>query len=125
MVEPQPGSGISGCVGSSNDSGVTLDIEYGHDAFGNRTSATRQAVDATPALPTRTTLIEYGELGAGTSLVATNGRFPVKVTNAEGHVTYAQFDGRFGEPVRTRDANAAETFWTHDSFGRVLTQLQP
>lgn len=47
-------------------------------------------------------------------------QFPVRVTNALGHATAAQWDFRLGVPEVITDANGAVTHLDYDSFGRVI-----
>ncbi|HXU02947.1 MAG TPA: hypothetical protein VN903_18400, partial [Polyangia bacterium] len=50
------------------------------------------------------------------------GRFPVKRTNPEGHVTYVAYDSIKGVPILTTDENGVSTCYTYDSFGRKTSE---
>jgi RHS repeat-associated protein len=121
ILEP---AGIGPCVTTSVDPDVTLVTTYSRgDAFGNVTGIS--AVDGTT---TRTTNFLFGELGTGTALTASNGRFPVRVTRviASGnHEEYSEYDARFGLVKRFRDANGFNVHRTFDGFGRVRTETRP
>jgi RHS repeat-associated protein len=52
-------------------------------------------------------------------------QFPVRVTNALGHATAAQWDLRLGVPEVITDANGVATSLSYDSFGRVIAVTPP
>jgi VCBS repeat protein/glycosyltransferase TcdB-like subunit of Tc toxin len=126
VVEP---AGIAQCVGSSpagTRENVTLVTTYGYDAFGNPVTVTVDDLPtAVPASQTaRTTTIAYGESSSTGAVVASNGRFPIQITNALNHVEKLQYDGRFGALLQVTDANNQVTKWLYDAFGRQDTELQ-
>ncbi len=87
---------------------------YSYDDFGNRT----QSVITGPGLP---------DEGRSSSLVSYDlrGRFPETITNALGHAETHTHDDALGVRVSRTDANGLLTTWTHDAFGRVLTETRP
>ena len=135
IVEPETNSdvvepaGVAQCVGGSpvgTRENVTVFTTYAPDAFGNPLTVT---VDDLPtAVPVsqnaRTTTIAYGESSSTGSVVASNGRFPIQITNALNHIEKLQYDGRFGALLQVTDANSQVTKWLYDEFGRQNTELR-
>ena len=134
-------SGVADCVtAGGSDATLTVATTYGYDAFGNRHTVTVDDLDASGGTIhyaisnlARTTTIDYGELTPSTygaanpsnTIAASNGRFPVKVTNAKGHIGYVEYDGRFGAVRRDRTVNGQNTYRALDDFGRPTNELRP
>jgi RHS repeat-associated protein len=131
MKKIEPGGGV----------GTELDTAYAYDQFGNLTAMTSCATDFDscasgalgPAgtadsshLPFRSTTVSYdpndfdpspaGVTGLVSSLNYGIGRFPVKTTDALGHVQYSAYDPRFGSLVQSTEANGIQTCYTYDSL---------
>ena len=87
---------------------IALTTDYGYDTFGNLTGVTVSGPDIT----TRSTTVTF----------STNGRFPSSVTNALGHAETRLFDARFGTVTSLTGPNDVTTAWSHDGFGRLLTE---
>lgn len=90
---------------------LRLDTRYRYDAFGNRIGATVEG-DGIEAR------------SSGTAYDA-RGRFPVRSTNALGHVARLSHDARFGEVKETVDPNGFRTTWEYDGFGRRRLERRP
>ena len=65
--------------------------------------------EAAPGYAPRETLIEYD----------TDGVYPRRTINAEGHETWWTFDPAHGQLARRVDPNGVETSWQYDGLGRL------
>ncbi len=50
---------------------------------------------------------------------------PVRVENALGYYSSAEYDYKFGKPIRTTDINGNEMRYSYDTLGRLTTVLAP
>lgn len=96
--------------------GLTLTRTLGYDAYGNVSSVSLNGLKNSSVAETRTTDIDY------TYLAAEPGRFPTKITNAEGEVTYQDWYYDTGLQKNTKDANNQLTEWQYDKFGRPTSE---
>jgi RHS repeat-associated protein len=124
----EPGSGAP----------IELHTVYAYDAFGNVTKTTACAEDFGSCFPGasrsdgmyRTTTVSYdpsdfnSPSGAGlvSSLGYTNGRFPVKTTNALGHAEYSAYDALKGVVLQKTGPNGISTCDGYNAFGRQMTE---
>ncbi len=117
VVEPSPGV-ISGCVSALSAAelkDISLITTYQHDAYGNR----RQSTIRGGGITSRSSATVWGER-ASCGAVTANGRFPVSVSNALGHVAESWYSGAFGKLLQSRDANGLELRQEYDGFGRLI-----
>jgi RHS repeat-associated protein len=106
---------VTGCQSNSGSAAYSLVTAYGHDQFGNRTTATVTGGSGGSAIPQRTTIAAYDSLG----------QFKIRTVNAAGDVDLWAYDPRFGVPVTHTDPNMLATTWTYDYFGRRTQELRP
>lgn len=85
-----------------------LESVHQYDLFGNRIKTTIKSVD----YPDR--LVSIG--------VSSDGRFPVSLTNPLGHQITREYDGRFGDVIKSVDPNGKVTSVYLDSFGTKITE---
>jgi RHS repeat-associated protein len=125
VIEPISGM-LTNCLSTATDENVALSTTFEYDLFGNRTDIYvddhEQAEGG--SLPVRHTQITFGELNEQYEVVADNGRFPVIVTNAEGHTERRRYDGRFGTMTRLKGPNDLVTRWNYDGFGRLTSEIR-
>jgi RHS repeat-associated protein len=117
-----------------------LDTAYAYDRYGNVTITTNCASDfancapgatSAGALPFRTSRVSYdpkdftAPKGAGLigSLDYSAGRFPVKTTNAAGHVELSAYDGKTGLLLQQTGPNGVSTCRAYDTFGREISEM--
>ena len=81
---------------------------YTYDGFGNRMSTTASAAGLAP----RTGSVTFGD----------DGRFPVSVTNAAGHVTTQTSDPATGAVLSVTDPNGIVVEKVYDSLGHPLAE---
>ncbi len=93
---------------------------YGYDAYGNRTTETISGPGLQGA--PRTSSVEYGY----------RGRFPVTLSNAEGHVISETWDERLGVRLTSTGPKSSPsassqltTSWDYDAWGRVVREKSP
>jgi len=116
--------------------GVPLELAtaYEYDRFGNVTKTTSCAnafdtcgqpgATGQPQLPYRITQVSYepadfaASSGRHDPSAYGAGRFPVKTTNAAGHVEFTVYDPRFGKLQQRTDANGVSTCTEYDGIGR-------
>jgi RHS repeat-associated protein len=132
-TKAEPGSG----------DGTELHVALEYDEFGNVTRTTSCATHfdecaagaAGPSnLPFRTTKTSYtpsdfnpapaGVQGTVSSLTYARGRFPVKSTNAEGHVSYSAFNPTSGALVQMTGPNGVHTCYAYDLLGRRFGEVE-
>ncbi len=120
--------------------GIQLHTAYEYDRFGNLVTTTNCASDfgdckagednpvADPQDPNhpsfRTTRVSYdpidfqpGETAPDRSLSYGDGRFPVKTTNAEGHVQYSAYSPLLGVLIQSTGPNGIHTCYDYDALG--------
>jgi RHS repeat-associated protein len=120
--------------------GKRLDAFYDYDRFGNLITTTSCAsdfgncklnaknddhVDDPEHPPFRTTTVSYKPIdftpgsNAPTATLAytEEGRFPVKTTNAAGHVEYSAYDPKLGLLIQSTGPNGIHTCYTYDDLG--------
>jgi len=91
-----------------NDELVTL-IEFNYDLAGNLTQKSLSAPNYQPALPHRTTSIEYSS--------QYQYRFPTSTTNPKGYTTYSIYNPQYGWLTSTTDFNELTTSYTQHPLG--------
>jgi len=91
-----------------------LQIRYLHDAWGNKVGV---VTEACPGASGHTVDSAAAARAAITSW-GSDGRFPVRTTNALGHSEAQTFDPRFGVPTRLVGPNGLATTWAYDGLGR-------
>ncbi len=96
----------------------SLTSTYEYDVFGNRTKTTIASSTAqTPPLSPRVTTSNFiNPTGRK------DGRFPLSVTNTLGHTASSQYDGRYGKPANSFDANGVEKAYYYNAFGVQLNE---
>jgi RHS repeat-associated protein len=94
-----------------NLSALTVNTDFGYDAFGNINSSTITAT----GLATRTTTSNYGPQGV----------LPVSTTNGENEPAGNTYDYALGVPLTATDASGVQTTWAYDGFGRKASELRP
>jgi RHS repeat-associated protein len=147
-LEPTP---VWAMVGRTIEPGAEWPLEerahYEYDRFGNLITTTSCASDfnhcglgqTNPAAnptnpdpehpPFRTTRTSYDPAhyqvsgGRVTSLPYGPGRFPVRTTNAAGHLQYFAYDEDKGVLLQQTDANGVHSCSLYDNFGRVTTTI--
>ena len=116
VIEPRSGD-VTGCVSSVAGDGITRLTTYLHDSYGNRKTMTVSG----PGIATRTTTTEWGRR-ASDGTVTANGRYPVKTTNALGHVGQRWYGAAHGGRTRLTGPNGLSTWWDYDGLGRVVRE---
>jgi len=94
-----------------NFSALTVNTDFGYDAFGNINNSTITAT----GLATRTTTANYGPQGV----------LPVSTTNGENEPAGKTYDYALGVPLTATDASGVPTIWTYDGLGRKIKELRP
>jgi RHS repeat-associated protein len=102
----------------SSTSGLTLTRTLGYDAYGNVSNISLSGLKNSTVAETRTTEIDY------TYLAAEPGRFPTRITNAEGEGTYQDWYYETGLQKSTKDPNNQLVEWQYDKFGRALSEVR-
>jgi RHS repeat-associated protein len=114
---------------------------YSYDEFGNVVVTKDCASDfdschignalGPPDLPFRITSVSYDPAfftpPAGARVTALSygkGRFPVRTTNALGHVEYTAYDPVFGGLLQRTGPNGIHTCHVYDNFGRETTAIE-
>ncbi|MGB9748079.1 MAG: RHS repeat domain-containing protein, partial [Bacteroidales bacterium] len=88
--------------------------EYTYDVFGNVKTNARSAPNY-PSLEARSLTIDYDA----------KGRFPVKYTNALGHVMQYSYDPATGSVLVATDQNNLSTITLYDGLGRIVKTVAP
>jgi RHS repeat-associated protein len=88
-----------------------LDVRYERDKYGNVTKTL--ADDG------------YGNHREETTEYDAAGIFPTKRINALRHETLVEYDPALGVLRKEADVNGLVTEWTHDGFGRVISEKRP
>ncbi|OGB33216.1 MAG: hypothetical protein A3F78_08615 [Burkholderiales bacterium RIFCSPLOWO2_12_FULL_61_40] len=97
-----------------------LQTSYGHDLFGNKTSATSTACAGASAPATHSASTPR----TASSSFGPDGRFPVSSTNALNQSETKIFDTRFGTLKSLTGPNELSTHWEYDGFGRKTLELR-
>ncbi|WP_029215371.1 RHS repeat-associated core domain-containing protein [Kallotenue papyrolyticum] len=120
----------AGASGALGDTLSSADTTYAYDAYGNRTRVTTYADAGSSWISNG--LRVWGTPGNGSAARTTTTdydaifhAFPVRVTNALGHVEQADYDWRMGTLTRVTDANQAVTQAAYDGFGRLIGIARP
>jgi len=90
------------------DTGPNPTVHFTYDTYGNKKTFT----DANNNLTTW----DYDD---------TTHTYPVKVTNALGHIVEYQYDERYGKVTAKKDENQNWTYYHYDHFGRIETVDYP
>jgi hypothetical protein len=126
---------------------IELVTAYAYDQFGNVVITTSCANDFTgctagapgpsdeppdpnPHPPYRTTRVSYSKSdfnapqgsGLTSALSYGDGRFPVKTTNAVGHVEYSVYDPIKGLVIQKTGPNGINTCYQYDDLGREIVE---
>jgi RHS repeat-associated protein len=120
---------------------IELHTAYAYDRFGNVVKTTSCASDfgscgdpgatGSSNLPYRITQVSYDPadfaIPAGTGLFDSlsygAGRYPVKTTNAAGHVELTAYDWRFGTLLQQTGPNGISTCKLYDGLGRQTAEI--
>jgi len=127
----EPGSGAP----------IELHTAYEYDRFGNVTKTTgcanefatcgQSGATGSSELPYRVTQVSYDpadfNVPVGSGLFDTlnygAGRYPVKKTNAAGHVEMMAYDARFGTVLQRTDPNGGSVCQLYDGLGRQTFEI--
>ncbi|VVM21591.1 hypothetical protein BSPWISOXPB_5847 [uncultured Gammaproteobacteria bacterium] len=88
----------------------SLTTTYEYDSFGNKTKSTITG----SGIVSRSTTVEY----------STDGKFPVKTTNALGHSETKTFDAKTGNVLTLTGPNGLTTTWEYDALGRQAKETR-
>ena len=88
----------------------SLTTTYKYDSFGNKTKSTITG----SGIVSRSTTVEY----------STDGKFPVKTTNALGHSETKTFDTKTGNVLTLTGPNGLTTTWEYDVLGRQAKETR-
>jgi len=120
----EPGNG-GGALTSTNAAGqvsdLTLPATYSYDGFGNPIAMTLNPTDE----PARTTTASWVTSPLNLNSGQQYNQFPQSITNALGYTAHFGYDPRFGTVGIAADINNLVTFYTYDTFGRLIQTLGP